>query len=84
MDHMCVRGLKNLSKWGFLYGKKLRFYERYDHGKQHEGVDFDDFILLRPNKWVIEDKDLGMQLKGTLILLRLENAILDLIKVPDV
>lgn len=51
MSHICVRGLKDLNKWdGLLYGEKFKFYGRCAHGKQHTGVTFGDFALLRLSK----------------------------------
>lgn len=59
------------------------------HRKQYESVTFEDSTLLRPNKQVTKNIDLGVQLKvklecGTPILLGLEDAVSNPIQVLDI
>lgn len=87
MSHICVRGLLDLSKWGFLNGKKFWFYERCIHGKKYKGVTFGGFFLMRQSKQFIRDIDLGVPLElecEASILLGCDDAILVLIQVSEI
>lgn len=64
MNHICIRDLIDLSKWGFLYNENFRFCEHCTHGKQHKGVTFDDSALLRRSKQVCGKHRFGCSVEG--------------------